>query len=324
MTDLVIDLASLVAEELHELSWHRGYPIRPNLGISAFLETFSKKGFDVEVDEEARVAKFHTLEKFDGVVKSYLCQMSFDQILRGWGWSVTNSPKSLYDSICEVYDKMERGEKTPEEWSRHVCNRDVLEERGAWSNRRDGESREVRKEMEEKLMVGFKKHHEGMLLSAPGTGNRPLGRPRIIGRVLRAFPFQKFFEIINNRRELAGLDILEFDVERDMGDITTRAYQEDYQSRLLSENFWLDREALLKRFSREELGDLDPSMYFHSESSLVQLFLGIYLGMLGQERGYPGITGNRLREVVVRGYDGLEDGSKIWGTPRLKAIGMSS
>src|SRR3972149_12327391 len=119
MNELIEGLRDLVSDSLYEMTWHCDFPINQNVGLWCFLEAFRTFGAHADFDKtEAVFLLNRTMNN-----KPYVLQavMNKEEIIRGWGNHPAGSPRTLYDSICEVYDRMGK------DLSR-------IEDKNAWSN----------------------------------------------------------------------------------------------------------------------------------------------------------------------------------------------
>ena len=166
------ELYDIVSESLYEMTWHCNLPINPNVALWSFLEGFRLSGADVGFSNG--VATITASRMVAGTLYSVEAVITADEIAKGWGWNPPSSPHALYDSICEVYDRMGAGFK-------------ITEESEAWFHIRSKESSEVKDKMEEQLKAFFPHYQEHMLM--PRSGVVPvLGEPLLFDRVLKDFP----------------------------------------------------------------------------------------------------------------------------------------
>ena len=106
MDSIEQDLYDLVTDEVFELAGRADYPVQPNIGVWSFLEGFRASGFFLDIDKKG-VAFFAT-KSIGGQALELNTRLTFEEILRGWRNHPLGSPEALYDSICEVYDRMGR------------------------------------------------------------------------------------------------------------------------------------------------------------------------------------------------------------------------
>ncbi len=269
MKSLEEELHDFVGRELHELAWRLSYPIYPGIALWCFLEGFHSHGAHVELVQRDASISFTRL--ISERLYHLQTRLTFDEILDGWKWNPRGSPISLYDSICLVYDRI--GENIP-------CNLSQ-----DWSNIREKESREVRKNMEKHLIDFFLKYHEHILMPVNGNPLK-LEKPRIIHEVLADYPIDMLRNAIalNVSPPATGM----------LGMISPCA-------ETLLEIDW----------------DFDLSEYHPSEAVMIDFFWGKYLDRLVKEKGYElQHKGSQLRQLVSNGAHALKRGDLLWEIKR--------
>ncbi|MEK6859891.1 MAG: hypothetical protein AABX54_03685 [Nanoarchaeota archaeon] len=274
MSNLETDLKNLVSEELVEVAWHADYPLNQGIGLWSFIQAFQRGGFIVDVNHGEKKAEFFLTREVLGEHYEFHSQMSFDQISRGWGRGPKGSPPRLYDSICAIYDLMER-----EKFPRKDLSSDNLNKRNFWQDFRYGDSKRVRRLMEEEMKVYFDKYQEHLFI--PVSGNVPkLTEPRLIHRVMEEFPLF-LFDLSDNMRDLRFL--------------AEEAAEKNGFDSLLAVGTPC-AETMLEGFN---VDDFHPGFY-PSESTLIDLFLGRYLHRFSLIKGYNTWNKeNQLRDFVV-------------------------
>ena len=137
-----------------------------------------------------------------------------------------------------------------------------LEKRNEFAKIRNTIPKKIRERMEEKFLDYLAKYQEHLFI--PVSGNIPkLEKPRLIYQIFENFP----------------LDMIE-------------------TASKIKSNFGPTEETLLKYGLDNK--ELEPGIYYPSESSMVSLFLGNYFHKLTQIKGYNSSYGDQsLREFVV-------------------------
>lgn len=173
-------LHEIVSDELHELAWYSGYPINHIVALECFFHGVKNH---IPFVTEKRSATFLLTKEIDGKMYELSSEMSFNEILEGWNYSSKypkGSVKNLYDSICEIFDRM--GE--------NVFDRDCWadrERRNEFLAFRNSESKIVRKNMEKFLLENFNTYQENLFI--PVFGSVPeLGEPRLFSKIYESFP----------------------------------------------------------------------------------------------------------------------------------------
>ena len=269
MQPLEQDLYDLVSSELLEVAWRCNYPINHNVGTFALIEAFRKQGVDVKIDGQS--IAFTILKEMSGTLFSFQSRLSIDELLNGWGGNPRGAPRTLYDSICMVYDRAGEGLREKD--------RNLYSE---WMTFRGKSRVEVRKRFDKELKPYFARHQEHLLL--PVHGDTPkLRKPRIFSEVLSKFPMDLFERAIAISVSPIGIMV---------GPCPETLLDEDCD--------W---------------GEFDMTGYHPSESTMVAYFLGHYLDALAEEKGYTTWhPGDRLRNLVANGCNGLKHGSFFWPT----------
>ena len=107
MQNLVRELFEFTGRELHELSWQANLPIHHGVALNSFFNAFKDYGqIGLTLNDRERKAKFDLRIKGKGQNELFITELSYDQILDGWHRSKKASPKSLYDAIYLVYDRI--------------------------------------------------------------------------------------------------------------------------------------------------------------------------------------------------------------------------
>jgi hypothetical protein len=184
LEELRQNLIDLVPEMLHELSWHNNYPLDPGVAITGFIEAWQPIGEarDDEPVADVSVNGYEVKVALERGGISGEVTLSPTDVLRGWDQNPFICPKSCYDAICIVYDRI--GED--------LTGKDKSE----WFKRRHTESRIIRQRMENRWLPYFDEHQEHVLLHRDGH-SEPLLQPQLINQVLSEFPL----EVLQRARE---------------------------------------------------------------------------------------------------------------------------
>lgn len=275
--ELERDLYALAGREFHELAWRNDYPLHNGVAIQALLEGFNDFGIPTRVDKDG--AFFDFFVNLGGSPYTFSERLTFDELSKGWNNKPASCPRSLYEAIYLVYDKVEekiKRDPNAEPFS-HLSG-DIYANH-FWQQKRNVEPREIRKRMEKHLLDAFAKYHENIFLAT--TGQIPeLKEPTIVRRVFSTFPFRLLEDSIL-------LDLRYGPTENGLMDMTT-----------------------------EDWNEFDHN-YHPSESVLVSYFLGHCYDLLREEKGYPFMKGygrKSLKDLVCTGPRALERGDRIkWG-----------
>ena len=170
MQPLEQELYDIVSNELHEIAWHKNYPLHPNVAVWCFLEGFRDRGAVVEMGKDA--VRLTIPLVFGDTVHSFQTERNIESVLRGWKRFPRGSPKALYDSIYDVHDEFLKGQP--------YDNRESY-------NFRRGNSTETRRSMERHLLTFFERYHEHVLMPISGE-ILVLREPQIFQHVLDAYP----------------------------------------------------------------------------------------------------------------------------------------
>ncbi|MBS3148951.1 hypothetical protein J4219_08820 [Candidatus Woesearchaeota archaeon] len=196
------ELYDLISGQLVELAWRADYALSPKVGLDAFIGGFRERGFAVERDE--RAVHVSARKTIGGIDCGLVASMSVDELLKGWSNHPVGSPHSLYDSICETYDRL--GKRFLE-----------LAERNAWAQIRNGESIIVRRLMEDFLEKSISTLHEHAFLFS--SGEIPAAaEPRLVHEVKSRFPIE-LYERAKKVRAICGPDA-PFILETDLSEFT--------------------------------------------------------------------------------------------------------
>lgn len=172
MEQIERELYDMVSEGVYELTWRCNFPINPNIGLWAFLEAFKSYGAKTTEKEDKIVFDLEKIIK--GKRISLQSSISKNEIVQGWGWNPIGSPRALYESICENYDRLGK-----------VISGQELER--AWQEERMGEARRIRAKMEDFLEPFFPKYQEHLLVPVSELVPK-LNEPRLFKKVLDEFP----------------------------------------------------------------------------------------------------------------------------------------
>jgi hypothetical protein len=255
------ELYEVVSDSLYEMTWHCGYPIHPNIGLWAVLEAFKTREWAVDFDgKQARIA---TKRFILGREHSLETTVDVPTLLKGWSHEPQGAPRAMYLGILTVYDRL--GE--------HLKG----EERNAWQDFRQINSRHVRDELEAKLKPFFPRYQEHMLV--PVSGELPkLEPPSLFEKQLATFsePLYRAARIVT---------------------ITD------------STHFAPCPETMLEQDETQ----YDPNAYHPHESTMIELFWGQYLNELVKIKGYKvEYPSNPLRQLVASGFKALQPGYFFW------------
>lgn len=175
MDGLERSLYEFTGRELYESTWMANLPIHHGVGLASFFDSFRDNGVGVINDNVRKSAEFTLLWRDE----LYSCEMKYDEIVRGWGHNPPSSPRTLYDSICMVLDKMGSDIKDPK-----IKNN--------WETFRSTQSRQFREKMEENIEPWFVKYHEHVLLPInqdDSNGTPELKSPEIFHEIMKDYPF---------------------------------------------------------------------------------------------------------------------------------------
>lgn len=268
MQTLIKELFDFTGRELHEAAWKANLPINHGVALSSLFEAFGDHGkIKVSPDDRKKLAEFRMplhIGRKEGIFKT---RLQYDQILNGWGRSFTASPRSLYDSIYQVYDQI--GEEIKKE-SNLFFNSEDLD----WNRRfRDNSPRLIRKLMESHFLEYFSRYHENILISYKGDSSSNFDEPKIFWEVLKEFPILKLQKAVVAR-----------EIHHNSAPLGPCP------------------EYILETPEEE----LDVRVYFPSESALMDVFWGMYLKRLTDDKGYPSYYNDQsLRHFIARGNDAL-------------------
>ncbi|MEK6917925.1 MAG: hypothetical protein AABW51_03160 [Nanoarchaeota archaeon] len=249
MQNLVDDLYKFAGRELHEAAWVANLPIHNGVALHSFFNGFNSHGeIKVELDDRNRKASFYLPINFRKKERIFSTQISYSELLQGWKNHLRSSPKSMYDSIYQVYDNM--GESI-ENMDKGFFRSSELD----WSRRfRNSSPREIREFMEVSLLEYFGRYHEGVLLNYRDQKSSELLEPKIFWDVLKEFPLGKLHTAVVNA-----------EVDHSFAPVGPCS------------------EYILETPESE----FDSQEYFPSESALMDVFWGMYLQKLTLKKGYP-------------------------------------
>ena len=271
METLVKELFDFTGRELHEAAWHANLPVHHGVALYSFFQAFKdQKRILTRLDDKSKTAEFALPLHIKRTEKIFRTKISYEQVLRGWGRSFKASPRALYDSIYQVYDQI--GSEI-EDHDKFFFNSGDLNWHGKF---RGVHPPLIRESMESYLLGYFEKHHEGVLISRSGNLSQSLGEPKIFWEVLKEFPLTRLSKTI-------VADEVEHNRE---GGITLTPCSE-----------------YVLEIPDEEFND----EYYPSEAVLMDLFWGMYLKRLSDEKRYGAWNNNAsLKHFISRGNNALE------------------
>lgn len=161
------DLDEFIAENLHELAWHKNLPINEGIAGWCFLNGLKEAGFNVDF-KESQFRIFYVFQH-EGTSYELNTVLSRDEVMEGWKNHPRASPSSLYDSIYLAIDRMQTQIKG-EYPNRNPVS---LELSDALCEDRRKKAHGALKIMEKHFLEFFGKYQEGILT--------PVGKPS--GRV---------------------------------------------------------------------------------------------------------------------------------------------
>jgi len=165
-----------IAENLHELAWHKDYPVVPEVGTWCWINGMKEAGFIID-DRGDPIRVGDTLEP-PGERWELSATISREEILRGWNQNPRASPKELYNSMYLVIDRMhKRIEGKFPKWKVPLGLSDAI------FRERTGKAHQARKLMEKNFLEYFEKYQEGVL-SFLGSYNSRLHNPKILNELL--------------------------------------------------------------------------------------------------------------------------------------------
>lgn len=268
MQNLVNDLYVFTGRELHEAAWTANLPLHHGVALHSFFNGFHTHGdVIVELDDRGRSATFNLPINVGKSTRTFTTQLSYNQILEGWKNSFKASPRSLYDSIYQVYNQIEDKIKRED---RVFFDSEELD----WHTRfRETDPRRIRKFMEYDLLEYFGKYHEGILIPPKEDCPRDFQEPRVFWETLRDFPLGKLhMAVVANEVDNSPAR---------MGPCP------EYILETPEEEF-------------------DINTYYPSESALMDVFWGMYLQRLAESKGYSALEDDiSLRHFIVRGNAAL-------------------
>ena len=170
---------------LHELAWHCCYPINHSIALWSFLEAFRNHGFDIDVNNATHTVHFGKIEEVDRNHRFFEASLTYDQILNGWSRDVRAAPRTLYNSIHQVFDTM--GGVLKSQSKPFSIDRAEIE----WSKIRDSRPRILRQTMETYFLQYFNIHQEHVLMPVSGT-IPDLGEPKLFSQMIQSYPLDVY------------------------------------------------------------------------------------------------------------------------------------
>ncbi|MCX6748636.1 MAG: hypothetical protein NT076_03445 [Candidatus Pacearchaeota archaeon] len=281
------ELNEFVADNLHELSWKKEYPLHPAVGTWAFINGMQEAGFRVAFLPEKRF-RIGCVEDYGGNIYNMLTEVSQAEILRGWQHSVALSPRALYDSICETIDRMHEATFWPGKqlWERKLS----VDLSNELCRHRTLKSHEAREKMEAHLLAYFRKHHEHVLV---GTGGKiaDLREPKILPQLISSGKFS-LDDMADCKEMERFVDVYRTDDEAEAlhgGRVAPGVY------------------ALVNR-NWKDLAKGNPT-FFPSQGTFEDYLWGLYLKELAKSKKYPlqWEGEGTLLKFCECGWDNLKD-----------------
>lgn len=170
------DINEFISYNLHELAWHKNYPVIPEVGIWCWINGMKEAGFIIDYKKEP-IRVGDTLE-LPGERWELSAAISTEEILRGWNNYPRASPKALYNAMYIVIDRMH--ETIEEKFPKWKVPRELS---NAIGYARNDKAHKSLKLMEKHFLEYFENYQEGFL-SFLGSYNSQLHNPRILNDLL--------------------------------------------------------------------------------------------------------------------------------------------
>lgn len=171
------DINNFISENLHELAWHKDYPLVEEAGLWSWINGMQESGFILDLRQDPiRIGDTLELPRERWELST---KISKEEILRGWGHNPRASPKALCNSMYLVIDRLQ--EHIKEKFQKWKVPRELS---NALERDRTDKAHKALELMENHFLKYFQEYHEGVF-SFLGSYNSQLHRPRILNDLLR-------------------------------------------------------------------------------------------------------------------------------------------
>ena len=184
------ELYDFITENLRELAWYKDLPLHPKIMVQGFLYAMRKTGYEMKRKRQS-VGTTITIQ-YPHRSKTLEASLTKDELLSCWNHYPRGAPKTLYNAVYELCDRLRKG-MNPDESDRFFKRGDPIT---------------FRDHFDDYLEEQFALYHENMYIGIDGKIPE-LRHPELFYEVFSGFPLgiyenSKFIDKQGHTAEVEG------------------------------------------------------------------------------------------------------------------------